>query len=365
MSDTDPDIARINALTSNARSTWFALLTVLVFVGITLMGVEHIDFYGVDRSTQLPLLNIGVPTFLFFYAAPVLVAVLYGYFHLILIRLWDALSVAPKSFKGRRLGDAVNPWLVTDAALHLRARTRKDGCTTPRTLDRAGMWLNVGLAWIFGLFVLGAIWWTSMPARDGWMTGIAALALAIASIVSLGSYRMMRIRMADMMDPEPPRPLRAPGVQVLLVLALPLLAAITWFRTEGHIAYLTPPGDAYGPLLVEANSNPPLQSRIPILAPVSMPNLALVEKPAGWLPYQNARNEALAQWCSRPGVDCDNLEEAEDPPGFAADWSVRRSAALTEQKKPRWHSGRKPNWRYANLSGAYLSGADLAGAQME
>ncbi|MEL7089548.1 MAG: hypothetical protein AAGL98_14100, partial [Planctomycetota bacterium] len=116
MSDTDPDIARINALTSNARSTWFALLTVLVFVGITLMGVEHIDFYGVDRSTQLPLLNIGVPTFLFFYAAPVLVAVLYGYFHLILIRLWDALSVAPKSFKGRRLGDAVNPWLVTDAA---------------------------------------------------------------------------------------------------------------------------------------------------------------------------------------------------------------------------------------------------------
>lgn len=94
MADLPDDIARINALTTNARNTWFALLGVLVFVGITLMGVEHIDFYGVNRATQLPLVNVEVPTKFFFLAAPVLTAAIYGYFHLYLIRLWDALSEA-------------------------------------------------------------------------------------------------------------------------------------------------------------------------------------------------------------------------------------------------------------------------------
>ena len=49
---TDQDhIDRIDALTRNARNTWFTLLAALVFVSVTLMGVEHIDFYGVDRAT--------------------------------------------------------------------------------------------------------------------------------------------------------------------------------------------------------------------------------------------------------------------------------------------------------------------------
>ncbi len=90
----NPQVTRINALTQNARTTWFALLSVLLFVGVTLMGVQHIDFYGVDRATQLPLINVSVPTPLFFYAAPVLTASVYGYFHLYLIRLWDALGEA-------------------------------------------------------------------------------------------------------------------------------------------------------------------------------------------------------------------------------------------------------------------------------
>lgn len=87
MPDIPSDIDRINALTSNARNTWFALLGVLVFVSITLMGVEHIDFYGVDRATALPLVNVDVPTRYFFIAAPLLIAAIFGYFHLYLIRL--------------------------------------------------------------------------------------------------------------------------------------------------------------------------------------------------------------------------------------------------------------------------------------
>ncbi|MEP5092211.1 MAG: hypothetical protein ABJR23_22540, partial [Paracoccaceae bacterium] len=123
---TDQDhVDRIDALTRNARNTWFTLLAALVFVSVTLMGVQHIDFYGVDRATKLPLVGVEVPTRYFFVAAPILIAAIYGYFHLYLIRLWDALSTAPPRVEGKRLGDAIAPWLITDAALHFRRKARR------------------------------------------------------------------------------------------------------------------------------------------------------------------------------------------------------------------------------------------------
>lgn len=123
-------VTRINALTTNARNTWFVLLGVLVFVSVTLMGVEDIDFYGVDRATKLPPMDVEVPTRLFFVAASILSAAVFGYFHLYLIRLWDALGAALYEHPGKHLADNVTPWLVTDMAMKLRK-----GEATPRAMD--------------------------------------------------------------------------------------------------------------------------------------------------------------------------------------------------------------------------------------
>lgn len=166
MPDVPDPVARINALTTNARNTWFVLLGVLVFVAITLMGVQHIDFYGVDRATDLPLVNVAVPTWLFFYAAPLLITAVYGYFHLYLIRLWDALGTAEPTVNGRPLGDAITPWLVSDVALKLRATTRDPTCVTPRAVEIPNAVWNTLFAWVAGPGILGWLWWASMPARD-------------------------------------------------------------------------------------------------------------------------------------------------------------------------------------------------------
>jgi hypothetical protein len=189
---TDQDhLDRINALTRNARQTWFALLAALVFVGITLMGVEHIDFYGVDRATKLPLVSVEVPTRAFFIAAPILIAAIYGYFHLYLIRLWDALGAAPARLNGIRLGDAIAPWLVADAALDYRARNRSDNSTTQRALEFPAALLNLLLAWGFGLFVLAAFWWMSMPARLPWMTSLAGASFLVSLFTGGASLAAM------------------------------------------------------------------------------------------------------------------------------------------------------------------------------
>ncbi|MFK7881101.1 hypothetical protein [Roseobacter sp.] len=270
---TDQDhLDRINALTRNARSTWFALLAALVFVGITLMEVEHIDLYGVDRATQLPLVNVEVPTPYFFVAAPILIAAIYGYFHLYLIRLWDALGAAPPRLNGIRLGDAVTPWLVTDAALHFRRRMRGDNAAMPRTLEGGAMLLNFLLAWGFGLIVLYFLWRLSMPAREFWMTGIAASGFAISIVTGASSLAMMARRMRQPPTSEPIR-LWATGFQTLgLIIGGAALLWNSYQRTEGSLSQL---------------------------AHLNLSGENIVERPAGWLSYRDARAEFRATWCRR------------------------------------------------------------------
>jgi hypothetical protein len=81
-------------LTGTARAAWLVLITYLAFVGVTLIGVEDEDFFIPERQTDLPLIGVSIPTVLFFAIAPTLGAALYAYFHLHLLKLWDALRDA-------------------------------------------------------------------------------------------------------------------------------------------------------------------------------------------------------------------------------------------------------------------------------
>ena len=296
MSDLPDGIARINALTSNARNTWFALLGVLVFVGITLMGVEHIDFYGVNRATKLPLVDVDVPTSYFFIAAPILTAAIYGYFHLYLVRLWDALGAAPARVSGDSLGNVISPWLVSDAALYYRNRCRKDRCSTPRTLEGGAMLLNFLLAWGFGLIILGFLWWQSLPARDFLMSAIAGISFAVSVLVGISSLAMMRHRMRHAAEKPVPWLWSTPFQIFGLAAGSAILLYQSYVLTEG---------------------------RYDELASLHMIDEQIVARPQGWLPYRFAKAEFRSDWCRREQLsDCADIGSREMD--LEAEWLDRR-----------------------------------------
>lgn len=341
MSETPDPVARINALTTNARNTWFVLLGVLVFVAITLMGVQHIDFYGVDRATALPLVNVSVPTWLFFYAAPLLITAVYGYFHLYLIRLWDALGDADPIINGTRLGDAITPWLVSDVALKLRATYRDPTCITPRAMEIPNAIWNTLFAWIAGPAILGWLWWASMPARDWVMTGLAGTCLLFSLAFGYASVAMMRRRM-QAQAPTSHRVWHDSGaLPALVFLLMPAVALLTHSRTVDSSDWIK-------------------------LARIDLAGAALVEKPADWLPYDVARKDFLAVWCDREAIDdCNQLRNRQED--FDVEWNIRRTAALSALKKPRWSTnGAAPvDFREADLTGAFLSGSFLLNADLK
>lgn len=173
MPATDPDrrdaqIARINELSSLARTAWLSLLGYLVFVGITLLGVRDADFFVRSRQTDLPLVGVQIPTASFFWIAPVLGAALYTYLHLFLIKLWDAHAEACTTE-----ADATHHWLVGDFVL-LRQHD-------PATVARPLSWLVAPITWLLvwaaGPIVIAYGWWRSMPAHNEALTLLIAACL--------------------------------------------------------------------------------------------------------------------------------------------------------------------------------------------
>ncbi|MBB96315.1 MAG: hypothetical protein CML68_17190 [Rhodobacteraceae bacterium] len=305
----DATVKRIDALTANARSTWLGLFSVLVFAVVTLVSVEHIDFYGVGRGTQLPVVNITVPTYLFFYAAPILVFATYGYLHLYLIRLWDALSEAPPRINRTRLGEAVSPWLMTDAALSLREILRQDGCAQRRETDYTSMALNFAITWLATPFVMGWIWCKSMPARDFWMTSVGALMFAGALAMGSVSLRLLLSRMRHTKR-RPTNYLKVTAAYTISVTLLCAAAlAVTWGRTVETIGPVT-------------------------LAAIDLHDQRLTERPSGWLPYAIAYKEDMATWCRREGVDdCGELTP-EQRQEHLDEWRIKRTARILDLSIP-------------------------------
>lgn len=119
-------LAHIDAVSQNARSSWFGLIALLAFVGATLLAHAGRNFFAYGAGTQLPLIGISVPTTAFFLYALVLTAAVYISVHVYLVELWDSLAMAPAQVEERSLAARVFPCLLNRVALGLPRSLRAE-----------------------------------------------------------------------------------------------------------------------------------------------------------------------------------------------------------------------------------------------
>ena len=193
----DPDpvpaqLDRIKTLTQTARTTWFGYLGALAFAGITVLGVEDIDFFSVESATQLPFVNISVPVTSFFAAGSFLIVIVYGYLHVFLEQIWYDLSRLPKQRSGDPIAFSVQPWLITEAALRLKsyrhAEKPPDVSINASALGNLGVLVSGILGWAAGPVVVGYFWWRSMPAHDAVLTGWTGTMFTVSLFICWKSF---------------------------------------------------------------------------------------------------------------------------------------------------------------------------------
>ena len=122
------------------------------------MGHKDSDFFAFNATTQLPLINIVVPTPSFFIAAPVVTGGLYVYLHIYLIGLWYALAKAPTRISDEPLEKHVYPTLLCTSALVVRGWMRPEQEKPVEGRGPATVAIGTLMTWFFGPSILALLW---------------------------------------------------------------------------------------------------------------------------------------------------------------------------------------------------------------
>lgn len=331
--DIDARLEQIAKIAQNARTSWFALLALLVFVGFTLMGHEDGDFFAFGAETELPLVSISVPTVSFFYLAPMLTAALYVYLHIYLQSLWFGLAKCPAKIGNDTLEERVYPMMLCTLALAIRRQLNCEADKPVEGSKTTTIVISVLMVWFLGPIVLAALWWRSMPFHDEWLTLLAAVWLWVALIAGGGSLFQMfyLMRFGELYPYEfYQRPLARPGPIISLEL-LVFLVMMSWDTTEG--------------------------GRFVALAKANLVEAELSHKPADWLHY----DVWLEDWKYR-------FRQREDLDPAISEWPHDKHDQFRRESRLRWamltRSLDSPNLQSADLRGAALFRAFLSGANL-
>jgi len=373
----DAQIERINELTRVGRANWFGLLAYLAFATVTLLGVEHADFFLDTRATTLPLIGVSIPTFSFFIFAPILGTALYVYLHLHIRKLGEAIAI-PDPFPkqpGVPLERHLNSWLLVDTLLHFR----RDGAIAQRNLDLLARLLTLLLVWAAGPAVLFLFWVISWPAHEEWLTlGLLALCI-LATWTGFNSWLETR------------RAIRNPQPMGRYLKYVSSLACLVTIGAAAHLGWVKTESGGV-PRLAEGTL-----SFWQEIAPIDLRGLQAVNVPPEQLDYITARQTFRRDWCARQSLTmaqcgwhvdwegqrparvsaareawCDaNEDEARDDctdffsaleERFRAEWRAFRSAQIAALNPPDL-SGR--DLRNADLSNAALLGMSFEGAELQ
>ncbi|MEL6678202.1 MAG: pentapeptide repeat-containing protein, partial [Pseudomonadota bacterium] len=372
------EIDRVNAVSQIARTNWFALLAYLLFVGVTLLGVEDADFFIPARETQLPLVGVQIPTLSFFFTAPILGAALYIYLHIHLVRLWEVMAELRKGmWKSDPGKTTILPWLVntlfnTWGRKHLRG-----------PLGWLSNLVTILLVWLAGPFVLLMFWYWSWGALNELLTLLIAACVIASTYAGLTSWWKFKDTLAETKTGT----WTEGGIGIAALGALMFLAH-SWHVTEGDLGrYLNP-------------SAPTAENARARLARPDLAGVEFIPKPYDWRDPEVARRAYRTEWCKAEGLPadvCGRLYSADDPQpehirpnrlawcadnfetadpenrrcdahfaklddDFRADWTTER--ASIRGALPRFSLAGQ-DLRGADLSNTFLVDATLAGARME
>lgn len=378
----DPRLARINELSAVARTNWFALLGYIAFAGVTLLGVEDADFFIDSRQTQLPLVNVGIPTRELFLFGPLLGAALFVYLHLYLLKLWDSFAAVPPTVQGDPLALHVRPWLVNDFALRLKGAS----AVRPVPFALVSCVTTFLLVFASGPLIVLAFWVRYWPAHQFGLSLLTGVVLAFVTLVAVVSLA------AAWAGIRHGRSVLIAGWHALtsaaMLLAVGIVTDVTLARTGG------PDAEGWGPL---GGRDWPTAFRLP-MARADLREVVFVDLPDDWLPYETHKRRFRIDWCAGEGLDPEtcgpppfsDIEAAPHLPAFRERWCREHDrypdeadcdtyfAALDERFSLDWRIERQARidgldrWapenldlRFADLSLAVLHGAVLRSASLD
>ena len=157
-------IEHISEISKNSRTTFFALIIACVYSYLAISTTSDAGLLTNSGATPLPIIQVRVPIVWFYYFAPVILTVLFFYFHFYLERFWRSIIRLPLYHpKDRRgLDDYVYPWLISSTFI----RGGNPKLAASRPLSRLEYGLSLLLGWWFIPIILLFYWARYLVAHE-------------------------------------------------------------------------------------------------------------------------------------------------------------------------------------------------------
>ncbi|MEP6017044.1 MAG: pentapeptide repeat-containing protein [Paracoccaceae bacterium] len=356
--------AHLAALAKNCNVIWVTLLSTLLYVVVALASFEDIDFYGFDRSIQLPVINFSVPARNFVVAAPLIVSVLYCYFHYLLASLADQLKGSPKAVRILAL-EKLSPWLITETRYFSKRVAFREGSEAPAVIPYLFDFFTILLIWGGGIAIITAYWWTAATTRSWWLTSTVLIALFCASAFGLHSARAVWMQCSDK---------HAAKSLAVVIFSTMCLCVPTYFRTVDPAPWMYQERSVKiwnrenrrletevenVPVFADAGTS--IYHRLWTLAEINLEGEFLVGKQGTFRSASVEYSDFRREWCKRKEIDdCQNLGRLESD--LSTEFIDGQESRFNDWNFPPWHhrGNRKPDLRGANLKGAFIVGLDLS-----
>jgi len=178
----------IEETSKNARKIFLSMLLGCVYAWLTIATTTDANLLTNSASSPLPIIGTKVPIAWFYVAAPLILMLLYVYFHFYLQRLWEGLAGLPAIFPdGKRLDQRAYPWLLLNGLVRRHFDRLQDARTAFGNLEEL---VTILLAWWVVPATLLVFWLRYLPRHDWWGTAFHIVLLTAAIWGATFLYRI-------------------------------------------------------------------------------------------------------------------------------------------------------------------------------
>lgn len=332
-----PGLKTVESASRYARKIFFVILLVMVYVWLSLASVNDATLLSNLDTLKLPYAGVEIPASIFFGGVPIILLMMFVYFHLMQQRVWESISELPAIFPdGTPIHKKIYPWLLNGiAAAHVPFVRKKR-----QFFSRFQNFISILVAWWFIPYTMLWFWIKYLTKREWLISGIHIGAVSLS--IGFAFFFLFLTRRTLRGDS-----LKGHGIFLRLFLYLIVLAVFLG-ASYGIIEYQP-----------ERAENQPLGFVVSIAEKfgfdtnVDFSYNDVSIKPSGWTGDPSQLDEVRGAQLA--GM---NLPEARAVNAFMAlaDLSdADLSHAVLDSA----------DLRHANLTGADLSGASLVSADLE
>lgn len=176
----------VTEMWKNARLYFLTTLAASAYSWLTISTMTDVNLISKFASFPLPIIGIEIPTFVFYWAAPVLLLAFFVEFHRYTPRVFRELAKLPAVFPdARRLDEVFAPWplagLIRSHAAWLPAERS--------SWSRLRSMIEVMLGWWVVPFTLYLFWARLVPRHDLPVTALHVVLVAACVGFGFASYR--------------------------------------------------------------------------------------------------------------------------------------------------------------------------------